>query len=178
MSFPDTPTHVHHAFSAPPVPPPGRRKTGLVIGAAAAVIALMAGTGVGVWLLTRPAATAAPGPAGTFVIDGLVRLTEGFTWQSQTDQRCWGIGGYADIAGGAQVTVMDAGGRKLAVGKLDTGGAEGIKTDGRASSCVLKFKITGVPAGVGPYGVEVSQRGVNSYTETELTKTVLTLGFS
>lgn len=46
----------------------------------------------------------------------------------------------------------------------------------RASTCAMPFKVSGVPRGVGPYGVEVAHRGVLRYDEGHLA--VLRLGFS
>ncbi len=170
---------------APPAPRP--RRTGLIAAAVAGVLALMAGTGVSVWLLTRPdaaapaAASSAAASATEVTVRGVVTLQQGqFSWNSEQDPTCQGWKGFSDIRVGAQVTVTDAAGKVLAVSSLDVGQAKGIAAgaDGmkRATTCELAFRVAGVASGQGPYGVEVSHRGVLRYDEGRLS--AVTLGFS
>jgi hypothetical protein len=171
------PQHLGHpsAWPAPTaVDAPAGRKAGigLVAAVTAGVLGLMAATGFGVWLFMRPD-SAAPAPAGRVGISGVVVLElPNFEWQSVDNPVCTGRKDHVDIVEGAPVTYFDASGKTLAVGKLGAGQARGITTgaDGtiRASTCTLPFSIE-VPAGVGPYGIEVSNRGVLRYNESGLT---------
>lgn len=189
MTSPDSSTAALSSTPAHPATGPrDRKRVGLLAGAAAGVLVLMAGTGVAVYLLSRPAesapsAIAASSAPATFKITGTLHLKQGeFSWNSTSDPTCQGLNGYADLRAGAQVTVTDAAGKKLAVGALYKGlaGDFTTNTDGsqRASSCELPFDVDGIPSGVGPYGVEVSHRGVQTYSEAQLTSgRPLTLGF-
>ncbi|MGI5179510.1 hypothetical protein ACQEVZ_24585 [Dactylosporangium sp. CA-152071] len=138
-----------------------------------AALVLMAIVGLGVWYVMRPD-SAAPAPAaGSVAIAGVVVLElPNFEWQSVENPVCKGRKDYEDITEGAQVTYFDASGKTLAVGKLGAGEARGITrgSDGviRASACAVPFSIE-VPSGVGPYGVEVSNRGVRRFNEGSLT---------
>ena len=174
---PDAPQQFGHPSTWPTpaaVEPPAGRKvsTGLVAALAAAALGLMAVTGLGVWLVMRPDGTT-PAPAGRIGISGVVVLElPDFEWQSVDNPVCKGREDHKDIAEGTPVTFFDASGKTLAVGKLGAGQARGITTgaDGlsRASTCTLPFSIE-VPAGVGPYGIEVLNRGVLRYNEGSLT---------
>lgn len=184
MSFPEhTPTPARDAapFGRPSTRPESqpatpRRRTGLIIGAVAGVLVLVVGTGVTIHLLTRPDATtpaAAPASAAAFTANGSLLLKRGeFSWNSAADPTCQGLNTFSDLRGGTQVVVTDAGGKKLAVGVLAKGTAGGFVTDSdgtqRAMSCSLPFSVPGIPRGVGPYGVQVGQRGVQTYDETRL----------
>lgn len=190
MSFPHTPEQQHPEqpgavqFVAQPAPPKPKR-AGMIALAAAGVLLLMAGAGLGVWYVTRPDATpsAAAGAASPSTLDvtGVITLQRGqFTWNSVDDPTCQGWKGFEDLRAGAQVTVTDAAGKTLAVGAISAGTAQGITTEAdgmhRAGSCMLPFKAAGVARGAGPYGVEVAHRGVLRYNEGDLGG--LMLGFS
>lgn len=69
-------------------------------------------------------------------------------------QQCWGLAGYDDITGGVSVTVYNADGRIVGLGKLEPG-----KKGGSAYECSFMFTVTDLPAGQGPYQYEVSHRG-------------------
>ncbi|WP_215789706.1 hypothetical protein [Paractinoplanes bogorensis] len=87
------------------------------------------------------------------------------------DGGCAGNGGYDDISDGASVTVTDAGGEIVGLGSL-TG-----STMVSGTECDFSFTVTGVPAGKGFYGVEVSHRGSVKYAEADLASPVgVTLG--
>jgi hypothetical protein len=156
--------------------PPKRRMVAIIL-AVAGVLALVAGTGVTVYLVTRPSsnvpAAAASPSAAAFTAAGTLLLKRGeFSWNSAADPTCQGLNGFSDLRGGTQVTVTDAAGKKLAIGVLANGRAGDFTTDSdgaqRAASCALSFAVTGVPRGVGPYGVEISHRGVQNYNEAQL----------
>lgn len=146
----------------------------------------MVGTGFGAWLFMRPettpaAVSASASPtAGMLEATGVIVLNRGqFVWHSTGDPTCEGLNGFADIRAGTQVAVTDASGKALAVDELEQGVALDITTEAdgmhRAASCELRFKVTAIPPGVGPYGVEVGHRGVTRYDEHDLA--TLRLGF-
>lgn len=158
---------------APPAPPqPDRNRTLLILLAAALAGAMLVGIAVLAALLTRdePAATPA---ASTVTVSGEVVLQIGqFVFRGAENPPCQGLDAYADISQGAQVTITDAAGKVLAVAALDQGVTGDLTTmsDGtrRATSCSLRFAAPGVPAGAGPYGVEVGRRGVVHFNEDQL----------
>jgi hypothetical protein len=128
----------------------------------AGVAVLVAAAAV-VWALTRggsgggqpaPAAPSAPATItvhGSLVLDGPISfgLDGGF---------CAGLGGFNDIAAGAPVVIYDASGKQLSVTALPPG-TQSDKFDDPSRQCWFTFDIVGVPAGVGPYSIEVSHRG-------------------
>lgn len=83
---------------------------------------------------------------------------------------CWGNGGYDDIRNGAQAVVRNAKGEKVAVGAI------GESRAAMSTSCEFTFKFKGVPAGVGPYSVEVSHRGEVAFDEEDAGAIAITLG--
>lgn len=86
---------------------------------------------------------------------------------------CGGLQGFADINEGAQVTVRDAGGAVLALGRLERGEWQ---TD--TGECRFEIKVPGVPDGEDFYQVEVAHRGsitVNNQ-EAKTTGPAFTLG--
>lgn len=199
MSFPerDTPAPPQDAarFGHPstwPAPQPiealpAKRRTAPIVGAVLGVLVLVAAAGIAVYLLGRPDATApsavpSASSDATFTAAGTLHLDLGqFSWNSVQDPTCQGLNGYSDLRGGTQVLVTDATGKKLAVGALAAGrtGDFTANSDGtqRAGACSLDFAVPGIPRGVGPYGIEVSHRGVQNYTEAQLDRGV-TLGLS
>lgn len=195
MSFPehDTPAAPQDAApighpSAWPAPrpvdvrPPKRRAP--VVAAVLVVLAVVAAGSIAIYLLGRPKATAptsattSASASATFTASGELLLKRGeFSWNSAADPTCQGLNGYSDLQGGAQVTVTDASGKKLALGILAKGIAGDFSTEAdgtqRAGSCALSFAVTDVPKGVGPYGIEISHRGIQNYTETVLAAGVI-----
>jgi hypothetical protein len=177
-----TPPEEHApAWPTRPAQPPRRGRASLVAAAAAGVVLLMAATGAGVWYFARPTeASPATSPstsstALTAAIGSVILQRGQFVWQS-SDMSCGGLGGFTDIHEGTQVTVTDAAGKVLAVGALEHGSPGGLTTEGgmdRASTCTLPFTVAGLPAGVGPYGVEVAHRGVMRYDENRLSAVLL-----
>jgi hypothetical protein len=78
---------------------------------------------------------------------------------------CESVGGYTDIAAGAEVDVLDSAGKVLGIGNLQT---PAIGDD--AESCSYAFTVAAVPAGQKIYGVRVGNtaRGVVHFTEAQL----------
>lgn len=151
----------------PPTPAPWFRR-GRVLAIAAGAVVLVLGAVAAVVLLAGSDDPAAG--QKTITITGTMTLDRGdFEWgvNSTTDLRCYGRRGYDDIRGGAQVTVTDPNGKVIALGKLDEGKAT-VGSDQRATECVFPFKVDGVPASHGFYGVEVSHRGVLRYSEADI----------
>lgn len=111
-------------------------------------------------------ATQSSGPS-VFSVSGTVTLATGYTGTAT----CAGKGGYQDLHGGAQVSVLDSAGAVVALGQLLPG------TVG-ATGCVFLFAVIDIPAGKGFYEVTVAHRGGVRYAETELaTQTIdLSLG--
>ena len=160
---------------------PARRRRVTWPWIAAAVLVVIGGTVAATYALTRdtePVASATPTASAapkTFTVEGAMNLELGqFTWESSTSA-CWGIRGYSDLAEGAQVVVTDPNGTTVGVGRLDIGSTQFKKS--RAVGCRLIFEVKGVPAGLGFYGIEVSDRGRVQFPEAELADPVeLTLG--
>lgn len=175
-------------FQLASMAPPGRSRTPLIAAGVVGVLALMAATGIAVWFVSRPspapsaAPAATPGATGAREAVGTVVLQHSqFSWGGLQDRTCKGWKGFADIGGGTQVTVTDAGGKVLAIGTLDNGNATGITPSDanglpRAEVCTLSFKVTGITPGVGPYGIEIAHRGVVRYEEGKLG--IIQLGFN
>lgn len=100
--------------------------------------------------------------AATFTMNGGLVLYDVDT----TRAGCFPELGYSDIGFGTVVTVSDATGRKIAVGRLDFG-ING-QADGRGpGTCVFAFTIPDVPAGSKFYDVEVAHRGAVTFTQDE-----------
>lgn len=136
----------------------------MVVGLA---VLLLAVGGTVTWILLRPGAS-----VGTFEVKGELTLDGGDRGIQPADMGCAGASGYSDIAEGTAVTVSDATGTTVALGRLDHGRNDGSL--GR-QQCSFTFVVAGVPAGKGFYGVEVSHRGRVQYTEAELTSRPLKL---
>jgi len=89
--------------------------------------------------------------------------------------------GYSDIDAGAQVTVSNASGEKIALGELEDGTlASGPDSDAfYASVCQFYFTVSDIPEDGKIYSVHIGNeaRGEQSYTATDLRAGVsLTLG--
>ncbi|MDI9900275.1 hypothetical protein QM716_10450 [Rhodococcus sp. IEGM 1409] len=93
----------------------------------------------------------------TFNLEGNVGIIDGASELS--DNRCAGKGGYKDLSEGASVTIGDEAGKTVATGSIT--GSEYI--DG---ACMLTFSIP-VPADLDFYQVEVSHRGVVTYSNED-----------
>lgn len=82
---------------------------------------------------------------------------------------CQGQDGYDDMVECAPVVIRAANGDTVAVGRMGLG----AKTT--RYTCVFPFTVEDVPAGVGPYSVEVSSRGEIPFTEDDAQSISLTL---
>lgn len=130
-----------------PNPRAPRRRTGLIVGIATAVVLLLAGLGVvGYALLPGTKHIPVPGKPATFVASGTLEITDG----------CTGLG-YSDIQTGTQVVITDEHQTVLGAGELSVNGM-----------CRWAFTVFNVPAGKTFYGVTISHRGTIQYTEAEL----------
>lgn len=125
----------------------------------AVIVAVLAGTGVGVpVLLLRGGSHPVTGTFALVDLDGF------FTGP------CFGSGGYSDIGPGTQVVVKDRSGKIMATGSLGPGKARG------GSICQFKFAME-VPSS-DFYSFEVGRRGSITYTPEELEAAGWHVGFS
>lgn len=183
-----TPPQNEVPFTLGSMTPPRRGRPALIAAAVVGVLALMAATGIAVWFISRPspatnatAPRAQPPPANSREAVGTVVLRYSqFSWNGLADHTCQGWKGFADITGGAQITITDASGKALAIGALERGTATGITSSDvnglpRAEICTLPFKVPGITPGVGPYGVQIAHRDVVRFDESRLG--IISLGF-
>lgn len=132
----------------------------------ATVVVLVAGVAVltvawTVWVTRathKPAVAAGASPQRTFAVAGAIRLQPGDF--ERHGQVCQGT----KLSTDAQVIVTDAEGASLTYAPLSAGRLK----DG---ACELPFTLT-VPAGEGPYGLDVPTVGLMPYTEQELSNLV------
>jgi hypothetical protein len=111
-------------------------------------------------------ATTAP---ATLTVQGTLELHD--TNLFLAGSGCAGQGGYSDIASGAAVTITNATGAMVALGRLEDPQLASL------GECTFSFSVPDVPAGDGFYGVEVSHRGSVKYAEADLASPLtLTLG--
>lgn len=145
---------------------------------AAAALGLAAGIGLGYALFhsdgtktpasAAPAATttaASPAGAADFTLGGKLTLK----WSTGAFERneaglCAGSGGYADITGGAAVTITDQAGTVIATGQLGNGSADVDTSTGTPIACAFSFSVPHVPDGKTFYGVQVSHRGAVQFS--------------
>jgi hypothetical protein len=119
--------------------------------------------------LTGCTTTEAATPPPPFTITGTITVEGlGNSTGVEATRTCSGRGGYDDLHQGAQMVVTDQAGATVALG-----GVVGSTVDpadvvfGSPKKCVLNFRVDGVPAGKGFYGVEVAHRGRAQYTEEQ-----------
>ncbi|MFE9743853.1 hypothetical protein ACFYOT_03000 [Saccharothrix saharensis] len=126
----------------------------------AVIVGVLAIAGA-VWAFGGGDGTAAPATTtSTFVptafeLRGTMSLTDGVTSVASSGE-CAGYRGYDDIYEGTQVTVYDAAGKAVGLGRL-------YNAQYTAGSCVFEFTVGNVPLGDDIYQVEVSHRGKVSY---------------
>ena len=169
------------------VPPARRPKRWRWLLAGAAVIALVAVAVLVTLLVTRPKQQPAPAaaPPAPFTVTGAIVVPADILSSGQAvGESCATDDGYDDIQAGAQVTVKDAAGTVVAVGRLQAGTVAELYGEGDmpallgyASKCTFAFDVTNVPAGQQIYSVEVSHRGELQYNRDQLDQPLaLTLG--
>jgi hypothetical protein len=110
-----------------------------------------------------------------FSIHGSLQLDDATSPMSKSGIPCAGSGGYDDIDEGAQVTVTDQAGTVLAVSRLISGVTVKDPEYEHLTTCMFSWSVLGVPAGRGPYGIEVAHRGVLHYDEARLRAEDVTL---
>lgn len=120
------------------------------------------------------------GTSKTFEVHGILTLAgsgaEATGSTNDAGEPCAGKGGYDDIAGGAQVTIRSAEGKKIAIGALDAGtfiDSGDLYSNG---PCVLEFHIRDIPATSTIYSIEVAHRGEVSFKEADAEDVKLALG--
>lgn len=134
------------------------RKVAVVLGAVVVGVLAIAGA---VWTLgggdgtAGSATTTSTHVITTFELRGTMSLNDGVTSVAPVGE-CAGDRGYHDIHEGAQVTVYDAAGKAVGLGRLENARYE-------AGTCVFEFTVDNVPLGEAIYQVEVSHRGKVSY---------------
>jgi hypothetical protein len=104
----------------------------------------------------NPISSVVTGSQEPFTLAGSLALTRGYDGSTA----CGGSGGFADIVTSAPITVTDAAGATIALGRLDPGVV-------RTGGCIFEFRIEKVPGDKDFYGVEVTHRGVLKYTRAE-----------
>lgn len=148
-------------------------KLAAIFGGITAGVLAIAGA-VWLWGGQQSGGSAAPTTSSfvptAFELRGTLDLMDGTTGYADSGE-CAGYRGYDDIAEGAQVTVYDASGKAVALGKLSNAQYEG-------SVCSFEFVVGNVPLGENIYQVEVSHRGKVSYTfeQAKAGKVSLSLG--
>ncbi|MEU1240031.1 hypothetical protein ABZ388_06700 [Micromonospora parva] len=128
--------------------------TGVVLVAVAAVITVA-------WMTWVARVTHKPEPLverPTFSVGGAIRLQPG-----DFERRGDGCQG-TKVSSDSQVIVTDAAGASLTYAEL----ADGRLKDG---ACELPFTLV-IPAGEGPYGLDIPTVGVMPYTEQELSELI------
>lgn len=82
--------------------------------------------------------------------------------------------GYEDFKGGAEVTVYDADGTALALGRTDSGTPG--QTSRTQTQCLFTFKVEDVPAEGEVFSVEVGHRGRVNFTKENSEMLMFSLG--
>lgn len=118
--------------------------------------------------------TASPTPT-TLTARGFIDVSRVLMSSKQGDS-CVSDRGHEDVAAGAQVKVLDPAGKVVSFGTLNPGTAMDKFPEVTGSeSCRFTFSVSGVPAGLSIYGVEVANRGVVQFQEGQLGEVALTL---
>lgn len=153
---PEVRSSAQYPVPAPWGPPPAGLPAPLAVrsGVPRTLVALGLG-GLGVLALVLVTLLALG--ARTFTLEGSLTLVDAYG----TSSSCATYGGYSDIAPGADVTVRDAEGTVVASGALQSGRMSG-------AGCRFPFAIADVPGGSAFYQVEVTHRGLVTFTADEL----------
>jgi hypothetical protein len=134
----------------------------------AACLLLLAGCG--------SKAAAKPAAPKTITVNGLIHLHDQYKYgSSDAGSSCQGYGGYADMAPGVSVVIYDSSQKVLVTTGLGQGVVAAIPGN-VWGQCDFTFEAKNVPAGVGPYSVEVSHRGKIVFNEVDSHHVELTLG--
>ena len=120
-------------------------------------------------------ATLGPGAEPVHTITGEMALRDSDRFDYDVGDSCSGSGGYSDIAQGAPVTVKNQSGTVIGSGSLGPGTIEGDTTAVRA--CVFPFQVDDV-SDAEFFQVEISRRGVLSYSKADMEANGWTLHFS
>lgn len=147
-------------------PPPKRR--GPLLPWAIAGVAVLVAIAAVIWGVTRGGSGTT---GGKFAVHGTLKLVGDHL--AIGGQPCFGTSGYDDIAVGASVVIYDAAGKQLVIGALGGGTSN---QPGSLGVCTFTFDISGVPAGVGPYSIEVTHRGKVPFDQSTASDVELTLG--
>jgi hypothetical protein len=104
-----------------------------------------------------------------FTITGTINIT-GLTNSTgvEATRTCAGNGAFGELRDGTQVVVTDQAGTTIALGSVV--GSHVNPADvvfDSPTKCTLNFRVDGVPAGKGFYGVEMAHRGRSQYTEAQ-----------
>lgn len=144
--------------------------------AALAVLATTFGVGgcgdEGAGASEESASDSSPAPE-TLTVSGYLDLISGSIYDR--GRACTGADGYGDLTEGAQVTVYDASGTKIALGSLEEG--DRIVTKGlmNPDPCRFNFTITDVPAEGSIFSIEVTSRGQIDFSKDEAQSIRMTL---
>jgi hypothetical protein len=164
---------------APFFPPKPRRQVlpwviagvALLVAGVAAVFALTRGGSGGP--KQSPVAVHSP---KTITVHGALVLNGPISFGSEGSDMCGGLAGYNDVIAGAQVVVYDAAGKQLVVAALPAGTQGDNYFGNPLRQCWFTIDIPGVPAGVGPYSIEVTHRGKIPFEESKAYDVEMTLG--
>lgn len=130
-----------------------------VVGGAVVVIMIL-------WAMLSSPENRPPAAPKTFTLTGTLTVPG-----DASNGGCVTDRGYDDIQTGTGVTVYDASGKVLAVGRLGSGRVAGFR-------CAFSLTVPSVPHGEGFYQVEVASRGKVAFDEAVLVSSgaSLTLG--
>lgn len=119
-----------------------------------------------------------PATAKTITVSGALHLHAPSRWfANDSGASCDGgiAGGLQDIQPGTQVVIYDAGGKIVASGGLLDGTID-AQAGSNVATCRMPFQIEKVPAGVGPYSIEIGHRGKVVFNADEASNVDVTLG--
>lgn len=119
------------------------------------VLVLVAAIGVGALVLWPSSGEPEARP---FSLKGQLLLADRASIGGIPDEKCVSRNGYSDVRAGATVTVYDATGKAVALGKLNEGGWVGPGVGKPGGQCVYTFTVPNVPNS-DILSVEVANRG-------------------